>query len=353
MIVLPPIAISDLNLTSSTISEPNAPADYNAGTTYAKGDFVTDATYKIVYQSLAASNTGNTPSSSPTWWEMVGYKEVAWASGTTYGASTAASPVYVYYLHRIYESLQGSNTGNSPIAHPEYWEDIGPSLRYAMFDTLRNTATVGASPITAVITPGVRVNAAAVLGVVADSVRLQMTSAGASVYDETASLVSRTAFDWYEYFFKTFSQSNSYLFRDLPPYSNGVITATFTRASGNVEVGALCIGTELDLGITQKSAENDTRNFSTIDFDDFGNAVLTQRRAVPKTNQTVLADSANLPDILAARVALNAVPAVWAGLTDNTGDYFPSLLILGVYTQFKITPQPPDKAVLTLELQEV
>jgi hypothetical protein len=78
MIVVPPFAVSDASLTSSTVSEPHAPADYNSGTTYAAGAFVTDATTKIVYLSLQSSNTANTPSSSPLYWTAVGYKEVAY-----------------------------------------------------------------------------------------------------------------------------------------------------------------------------------------------------------------------------------------------------------------------------------
>jgi hypothetical protein len=44
-------------------------ADYNAGATYAADDY---CVYNYVrYKSLAGSNTGNTPSSSPTYWEAV------------------------------------------------------------------------------------------------------------------------------------------------------------------------------------------------------------------------------------------------------------------------------------------
>lgn len=353
MIVIPPVEINDLNLNSSSVSEPNAPANYAGGTTYAKGAMVTDSATLLVYQSLRDGNTGNAPASSPLWWEVIGYKEAGYNAGTTYAASTDSAPVYVLYSHRIYESLQGSNVGFNPIARPDYWQDIGPSLQYAMFDTIRSTAAVGASPLTVVITPGERVNALAVLGVAADSVRVQMTSGGVTVYDQTAALITRDAFNWYDYFFKPFSQADAYLFQQLPPYSDGQITVTFTKASGNVECGALCIGTAHDLGVTQPNPENDTLNFSTIGRDDFGDAILAQKLSVPKTTQTVMADSKDIADIEAVRKLLNAVPAVWAGLTDNTSNFFSPLLILGFYSQFKMTLQKPDKALLTLELQEV
>jgi hypothetical protein len=222
-----------------------------------------------------------------------------------------------------------------------------------MFDTLRNTATVGASPLTVVIAPGVRVDTLAVLAVSADTVRVQMTSSGVSVYDETADLITRTAFNWYDWFFKSFMLTNASLFQDIPPYSNGVITVTFTKATGTVYCGALCVGTKQDLGTTQRSPVNDALNFSTVERDFDGTAVLIQRRTVPKTTQTTLADSSSINDIIAVRSLLNAVPAVWAGLTDDTEDYFPSLLILGIYKQFSIALTSASKATITLELEEV
>lgn len=353
MIVVPPFSVSDSSLTSSTVSEPNAPSDYNAGTTYSKGQFSTDATLFDVYISLLDSNTGNTPAISPTYWRKVGIKEVAYNSGTTYAASTSAAPLYVYYSHRVYESLQASNTGHNPYSSPEWWEDIGPSLRYAMFDTLRNTASYAASPMTVVVTPGQRIDTIAALGVDAATVRISMTSSGSTVYDETADLTTREAFDWYDWFFKPFAQSYQNLFQDLPPYSNGVITAVFTRSGGYVSCGALCMGQKTELGETQRSPIRDVKNFSTVERDEFGTSVLIPRRSVPVTKQKVWVDSGAVTGLTAIASALNAVPAVWAGLTDNDNDYFPSLLILGYYRQFSIDLMSAPKAELTLELEEI
>lgn len=353
MIVVPPVSITDSILTSSTVSEPHAPSDYNAGTTYAVGDFVTDPATLIAYQSLLSGHAGKTPASSPIYWQPIGYKEVAYNAGTTYAASAATAAVIVYYNHRLYESLQGSNLAKTPDVSPTYWEDIGPTLKYGMFDTLRNTASVASSPLTVVFAPGRRVDTLAVLGVSADTVQVSMTSGGVTVYDETTDLITRAAFTFYDYFFMPFIFNQADLFQDIPPYTNGIITVTFTKASGNVSCGALCVGTAVDLGTTLANPTSDALNFSTVERDSFGNSELIPRRTVPKTNQRVLANSRDLPSIIATRTALNAVPAVWAGLTDTASDYFPPLLILGIYKQFEITLQKPDKAQIALELEEV
>ena len=349
MIVVPPLEITDSILTSSTVSEPHAPSNYNSGTTYAKGAFVTDAATLVVYESQQSSNTGNTPASSPLWWEAVGYKEVAWNAATAY---TAAVTDKVYYQHRIYQSIL-AGTGKNPYSEPLYWEDIGPTMKWAMFDTKRNTATVGTSSMVTVVTPGTRVNTLAVLGVEADTVQVQMTSSAVPVYDVTADLITRGAATWYDYFFQKFRQENSYLFQNLPPFTNGVITVTFTRASANPRCGALVVGSKVELGTTQKNPNDDILNFSTIERDIFGNSTLIQRRTAPKTTQTVFADPSLLAGIRAARVSLNAQPAVYAGLTNNDSDYFPSLLILGIYKGWSIALTRPTQAIQTIELEEV
>jgi hypothetical protein len=71
MKVIQPLTITEDNLISSNLYDV-APALYDAGTTYALGDYVGVAGELgeiLIYKSLQASNTGNTPASSPTWWE--------------------------------------------------------------------------------------------------------------------------------------------------------------------------------------------------------------------------------------------------------------------------------------------
>jgi hypothetical protein len=337
-------------LTSSTAADPlTGTAAWSSGTTYANGDLAY-GTDGIIYQSILSSNLGNQPSVSPIYWEQVGYLEPAYAGGTTYALNDTVS-----YLHRIYQSLQASNTGNTPLTSPAWWEDVGAVNRWRCFDVFRNTATVAASPLTIVVTPGKRIDSAALLGLVADSVRIRMTSVagGGTVYDETIDLRTRYVDDWYTYFFNEFTFKLSTVVFDLPPYSDGIITIDITRATGKVSCGSLVIGSFADLGKTQYSAESDALNFSTIERDDFGNTTLIARRTVPKTTQQIWTNKGNTNRLVAVRTTLNAVPAVWSGLDDNDQDYFEALLILGVYKQFTINLAYQDYAVSTIELEEI
>lgn len=255
--------------------------------------------------------------------------------------------------HRTYQSLQAGNLGHAPISSPTWWLDIGASNRWKMFDLLRNTQTEQASPLTVVITPGVRVNALALLGLVADSVTVSITSGGVPVYTHTQDLNTREVLDWYDYFFLPFSTMPSLALFDLPPYTNAIITVAITKASGNVKCGSLVLGSYVYIGDIQYDAESDALNFSTVDRNAFGDSVLIPRRTVPKTNQTVWCRKDRVDKVRDLRTALNAVPAIWSGLDDSTDGYFDALLILGYYRRFTINVRYPEKAVITLELEEI
>ena len=73
MILIRPKEISGSVLDATNIVE-TAPAAYAGGTTYPIGDQVTvfTGTTAVLYESLQNSNTGNTPASSPLWWEPIG-----------------------------------------------------------------------------------------------------------------------------------------------------------------------------------------------------------------------------------------------------------------------------------------
>lgn len=274
------------------------------------------------------------------------------------GATTYAIGAKVVGNHKIYESLQASNTGNALPVPPEtlndWWVEAGVSNRYACFDLARNTQSIGTSPMVVVITPGERVNSIAVMGMEADSLRIQMHNGAALVYDKSFDLRLRIVRDAYEYAFKPFGLQPSVVQFDLPPFFSSTITLTLTRTSGDVKLGSILAGTYIYLGATEYNATNDALNFSSIDRDIYGTATLVPRRTLPKTNQTCAIDKLYVTDLLDARTRLNAVPAVWSGLDDQgSSGYFEALLILGIYKQFSINISEFSHAKVTLELEEI
>lgn len=348
MKVIPPVAINEITLTSISAADPFTAAAYNGATNY--GFAVFSNSNGLIYQSLRASNLNNDPATSPLWWKVVGVYEIAFNNGTTYAAND-----YSTYKHRVYISLQAANVGNNPFTSPLWWLDVGATNQYAMFDTSRDTATVAASPLTLTITPGQRINAIAFLGVIADSIRIVMTTSGVTVYDTTVTLVERLGIiDGYSYFFTEFSIKEDSVLFDLPAFTNCIVSITATRSSGNVEIGSCCVGNAIDIGSAQHDGASDGMlNFSTIQEDTFGNTQLIQRRSLSEPNLTVWAPAVNTDLILAVRETLNAVPAVWCGIADQDHYFFRSLCVLGVFTQFDIGFPYDSHCVLNIQLREI
>lgn len=352
MNVIPPLQITDARLTSTTVVE-TAPAAYNAGTTYAlaaTASVAGAAGLLTVYRSLQASNTGNAPASSPLWWVAIGDTYQVYDAGATYAlGDMVIDPV----AHLVYESLVAGNIGQA-LTNAAKWLELGPTNPWAMFDTLRNTATSVPGSLTVVLTPGRRVDALALLAVVADSVTVTMMNGLEEVYSYTASLIYRDVSGWYDYFFRPFSRQPSIALFNLPPYTEGVITVTLTAATGSVQCGACVIGSAEFIGRVEAEAESDVLNFSTVSRDFAGGtSAVVQRRNVPKTIQRILVDKSRVNRIRAVRDQLAATPAVYAGISNGVDGYFEALLILGFYKRFSISLRHPQHAIASLELEEI
>lgn len=352
MIVIPPLEITAGRLTSSTVLE-TIPAVYAGGTTYALGatcSVAGTAGAYTIYESLQNGNTGNVPASSPTWWQSLGISYQAYNAGTTYAENDYVTDTT---NHIVYISLASSNVGNA-LTDTTWWLEVDYSNRWRMFQYTKNTASSVPRTMTIVITPGVRVDSLALKGIVATTVDVTVTDGGTPVYTYHELLTARSVGGWYDYFFMPFTAKTSLLLTDLPPYASNVITVELDNGTDDVELVALVLGTKVYIGATQYSADNDVLNFSSVTRDFAGGInEMVQRRNVPKTSQTIHISKDLVNRARNVRDALNAIPAVWSGLDDTSDGYFEALNILGFYRRFSINVAQPDHAIITLELEEI
>jgi hypothetical protein len=343
--VIPPnsdglTTITEAMLTVTTVPE-TAPAAYSSGTTYALGAQASDlsANLILVYVSLQAANTGNTPATSPLWWRLIGRTYPVYSSGHTYALGDRAIDAV---NHLEYSSLTASNTGN-PLTDDTHWVQNGPTNRWASLDLNRSTGTTSPSPMTYAIAPGKRVDSVGLAGMVADSYTISITKDGApittDVYPYTENLSTRVVLGWRDWLTKPFTFRAASARFDLPLISGAVITITLTRASGDVTLGALFVNRGVDLGDTETDPQDDAENFSTFDRDIEGTATdFIPRRLLPLVTLGSLADAERTPEIRDTRDALRATPAFWCGIRDVTDPYFESMVTVGVWKSFKITP---------------
>jgi hypothetical protein len=282
--------------------------------------------------------------------------EALWVAATNYAIDDI---VIRTTTHKKYINIQAGVDATLPevdaaLDTPTRWIEIGSTNRYAMFDTLRNTQTITTSPLSVILKAGRRIDSIGVLAMEADSITISMVNAGVEVYSFTQNLNTRVTLGWYDYFFGEFSSIPSIVKFDLPPYTDGEIMITLTSATGTVKCGAVVIGNQQYLGQVQYNAVSEEQNFSRIEREFDGTAVLVQRRSIPKINAQLFANKTLTNSIRSARTELNAVPTVWSGLDDlSTDDYFDALLILGIYKRFEIDVAYPEQTIVNLELEEI
>lgn len=301
MIVITPLEITDSRLTSSTIAEPDTgETAWNAATSYVLGDVVIRTTTHKKYENILAGVDAGVPESTLT-----------------------------------------------------RWVEVGSTNKWAMFDTLRNTQSIKASPITVVLTPNARVDSIGLLGLEADSVSISVVNGVDTVYSITQNLNKREVVDWYDYFFEEFAYVHSMVKFDLPPYSGAVITITFTSVS-SIKIGAIILGNQTYIGKALSGVLSEEVNFSRIERQVTGESILLPRRSVPKITAQTIADKSLTNKIREARKNLNAVPAVWSGLDDKKDNqYFETMLLLGVYKKFEVDINNPQHIKLNLEIEEI
>lgn len=276
--------------------------------------------------------------------------ESVWVAATSY---TIGQVVIRTTTHKKYENILAGVDAGVPESTPTRWVEIGSTNRYAMFDTLRNTQSIKASPVTVVLTPNSRIDSLGLLSVDADSVHIVVTNGAETVYDVTRSMSSHEVFDWYSYYFSPFNKIPNLVFFDIPPYSTSVITLTFTSVS-DIKIGAIVLGNQTYLGKALHGVSSEELNFSRIEREVTGESILLPRRSVPKININSIANPILLNNIRATRKNLNAIPAVWSGLDDKIDNpLFETVLLLGVYKKFEVNENDASLVNINLEIEEI
>ncbi len=241
--------------------------------------------------------------------------------------------------HRKYESLVDSNTGNA-LDDPTKWLDLGPTNRWAMFDTKNGTATTGIdasdfvslsidfssggtavfvyddySLIDATITVDGRADGVALLGLEATAARITV-NAGAygTVYDQTYSLQSDSGINnWYAYFNEPIVYQADLVVTDLPAYSNPDIRVRIYNSNADAVCGTFVVGQTRELGGTTYGAKGGIQDYSRKETDDFGNYTLVERAFAKRLNARVVCVNEQVDSIFSLLAELRATPVIWLG----------------------------------------
>lgn len=255
----------------------------------------------------------------------------AWVAENT---NNIGDRVILTSTHRIYESLQSSNTGKQPNLYPDYWLDIGPTNRWGMFDISNSSATVKATSIVVVIDPGQVVNSIALIGIDAATVRVRMIdSIDGVIYDKTYNLNDNGSInDWWEYFFTETSRKDSLIITDMPSYGSANIEITISKTTGNVSCATCVVGSVKNIGEgIELGASIGIQDYSRKEVDQFGNYTLVKRNFAKKAKFSMPILNTQIDSVQRLLSSLRATPCVWIGSTD-----YECTQIFGFYKDFDI-----------------
>jgi hypothetical protein len=268
----------------------------------------------------------------------------AWAAGTTY-----AKDAVVDYLTSYWISLVNSNTGNTPSTSPTQWARQGPDNTHAMFDGQVSTATTSTSPLTVVLDTGL-CNSLALLGLVAAQVVITVKdgTGGPTIYSRTINLDGTFIYDWYQYFFEPNVQIGEVVLTDLPPYPNAELTVALT-GTGTLEIGQLIWGTQYDLGDAEYGASLGIIDYSRKETDEFGTTTFVRRDFSKRLSARVLLQNTQINRVQRVLSDLRAEPAVWITAPD-VPDLAP-LTVYGFFRDFAIEVPYPRESLCSLEIE--
>jgi len=317
MRVIKPVEITDARLSATNVPE-NDENEYASGTTYATGDkvMVTDAGVHRRYESLKDSNTGNYP--------------------------------------------PDNTTGTAPA-----WLELGPTNRWAPFDERVGTV-VESSQSYSQSTYGVEADPASPTGVAytlvpsapVDSIALfeiggefldiiVETAAEGVIYSKRITLIepiSRST--WWHYFFEPVERRRELARFDIPRTSDATIKAAIHDSGSAAKIGALVIGRRIDLGLTQFGLRTGILDFSRKERDAFGRAVVTRRSFAREMEADFWLDRSAVPFVQRELAGLRATPAVYEGSPDD-----PNSLVYGFFLEFSLDIQYPRHATGTIEVE--
>ena len=314
-LIIRPAAITDANLTSNVVEIP--PAAHDMGTTYAAGAQASvlggpGSTAAAVYESLQAGNTGHAPGASPLWWTAIGTAYLAYDAGTSYpDLAVVTDPA----SHLLYASASAGNLGNA-LTDTDHWTLVGPTNRWAMFDTQTRTRTTRPGSIVFTHAGTGRIDSVALFNLVAATVRIQQFDGVTPTFDQTFSLNSSAGIiDPWTYCFEPIVRKTQHVHIGLPNIYNPITTVTVTAATGqDAAIGHAVFGLSRDIGGAEWGFRMGGIDYSKFEVDEFGeNVKIIPRTRVRKNNFTIEIDDARIVDVLELLNSYHATPVVFVG----------------------------------------
>lgn len=311
----------------------------------------TDANALVIVRPLTITTSMLDVSGSPPATNVPENDYPTWSSGTTYAAGDR---VILTSTHRVYESLLSGNTGNDPtmLSSPVYWIEVGPTNRWAVFDTSISTQTRQANNITYRLIPQQAINCLSVLNISSASqltVRMISPATGSPgiVYEKVVDLSGLPLSPgWWEWFYGARIVPSQSILLDLPSYTDCEIEVEILGGS-SLAVGVILIGQQQAFGLGIKyGARVGIQDYSRKETNEFGDTVLVQRAFAKRANFDLFLKREEVDSFQNALSTIRATPVLWIGSTQ-----YESTTLFGFYKNFDILISYPNHSDCELEIE--
>lgn len=270
----------------------------------------------------------------------------AWSSGSTYALGDR---VILTSTHKIYESLQASNTNHDPVSSPTWWIEVSATNRWKCFDTSNSTQTAKATSMSYRITPGVAITSFAALNLTnATTLRLRLVDPTfGTVYDVTHDLTAvQPQPAWWSWFFEVRTAPELHVVSDLPSYPGADLLIDLSGGS-SLAVGVFLFGQARKIGLGVNLGANvGIQDYSRKETNEFGDTILVQRAFSKRASFDMLLEKADVDPTASFFTSLRAVPCLWVGHAD-----YESTVVFGIYKDFQITIAYATHSDCTLDLE--
>lgn len=210
-----------------------------------------------------------------------------WESGTTYAAEDRV--IVIGTTHKIYESAQGSNTGNNPVTDDgTWWIEVSATNRWKAFDDRLSDQVTNTDTIEYTLTMPSNATGIALFGLEGSSLNVTVTDGANEVYNEGFDIVDTSDItNWLEYFTTDLTTSFvNTIILSIPGYKGNVVEVTISGATDAsiVKLGEIAIGYVEALGTTEYGTQLSILDFSTKESDTFGNFTIVERTFQDEVN---------------------------------------------------------------------
>jgi hypothetical protein len=271
----------------------------------------------------------------------------AWSASTAY---TVGQKCILVSTHSIYQRLVAGTTPTSPDVDTVNWIRVGPTSRWAMFDssvgTLTTVTGAGAVSISFTLAPGV-ISSLALLDVDASSVTITQTDGGSTIYTKTVDLLTGVdpVTSWYDYVYQDIIRATAVVVNDLVPSSTATVTVTISGTT-SVSCGTCVVGKSTELGGAKFGASIGIVDYSVKNTDAYGVITVVQRNFSKRLNTQVVMPSGLVNEAARRLAKIRATPVVWVGV-----DGYDATVIYGFWKDWSIELAYPTQSYCSLTIE--